>query len=657
MATSHDEIDLGPRARRIFGSSAGRRDALRIFLTALVVGGLLALFDLGAVLGTWLSAPWTAPLAGAAAFMSIMAIALGPALMRRMLELGAEVSRRRDAEARLADFTAASSTWFWEMDADFHFTMVSANAPEALATLVATGEPWQPGPEQSEDEAWVHHRANLARGRPVRDFRFRIAEPDGGLRYLQISGNPVEDRSGRLLGFRGTGADVTLEALAPAEVEHLAGHDPLTDLPNRELLLERAAQALARARLQGEEAALLRLDLDRFAEINDAFGHAAGDYLVRACGERLLACLAEGDTLARVGADGFALLLANAANSDQVEALCGRLLGVLAEPFELDGQPTSPSASIGVVLIPGDGEQAEELLRRAGVALSRAKREGGARVRFFEIEMDGELQERRAREADLRRALERGEFELHYQAELRAGGDEVVGLEALLRWRHPELGLILPADFLRAAEDSGLIVPLGAWALRTACRQATLWPRMRVAVNLSAAQFVDPGLLERVRQALEESGLEAKRLELEITEGALLSAPRAASAILDRLKELGVRIAIDDFGSGYSSLGYLQKFDKIKIARSVTAALEWREEATALVRAMLGLGQSLGMEICAEGVETDAQASWLTKQGCGALQGSHLARPQEAPEIDSLIERAAGGVATLGALSDAVPVA
>ncbi len=657
MASSHDQIDLGPRALRIFGNAAARKDVLRIVLIALAAGALFATFDIGALLGAWLSQPLTAALADGAAFMTVMAIALCPALMRRMDELGAEVERRRDAEARLADFAAASSEWFWEMDAELRFTMVSANAPAALAALVQSGEPWRPAPELAEDEAWVRHRANLARGRPVRDFRFRIAEPDGGLRYLQISGNPALDHAGKLLGFRGTGADVTLETLAAAEVQHIASHDPLTDLPNRGLLLERVGHALTRARLEGEQSALLWLDLDRFGELNDTLGLAAGDRLIRACAERLRACISEVDTLARIGADQFAILRRHAADPDHVAALCDQLLGALAEPFELDGRAPSLSASIGVVLIPADGEDADQLLRHADIALSQAKREGDGTVRFFEAGMDAELQERKAREADLRRALEQGEFELHYQPQLSADSQEVVGLEALLRWRHPELGLVLPADFLRVAEDSGLIVPLGAWALRTACRQAIAWPRMRISVNLSPAQFVHHGLFDLVQAALEETGLEAQRLELEITEGALLGAPRAACEILERLKQLGVRIAIDDFGTGYSSLGYLQKLDKIKIARAVTAALDWREDASAMVDAMLGLGRSLGMAVCAEGVETGAQASWLSKQGCAELQGFYLARPLEAAEIDALIERAAGGAATLGALGDPAPVA
>jgi diguanylate cyclase (GGDEF)-like protein len=447
----------------------------------------------------------------------------------------------------------------------------------------------------------------------------------------------LHDAAGQLCGFRGSGTDVTQAAVVEAQARHLAAHDPLTDLANRAGLLERLEHALARARHNGEQAALLCLDLDRFSELNDTLGHTAGDRVIKACAERLLACVQESDTVARIGGDEFAIVQQQTDQPGAAEALCRRLMDALVEPFEIDDQALILTASVGVVLIPGDGSHADDLLKHADLALRRAKDEGLGSWRFFEAEMDAELWQRKALETDLWRAFAQGEFELHYQPQIWSATKAVIGLEALLRWRHPEQGLIMPAEFLPVAEESGLIVPLGAWVLREACARAAAWPKIRMSVNLSPAQFRHRELVEQVGQALADSGIEPERLELEITEGALLRDTRIACEILDRLKHLGVRIAIDDFGTGYSSLSYLQKFDKIKIARSFTGALGRQENADGIIHGIMGLGRLLGMEVCAEGVETGEQSDWLRAQGCAELQGFHFSRPLEAAEINSLL--------------------
>jgi EAL domain-containing protein (putative c-di-GMP-specific phosphodiesterase class I) len=332
-------------------------------------------------------------------------------------------------------------------------------------------------------------------------------------------------------------------------------------------------------------------------------------------------------------------------------------MDALVAPFEIDDQALILTAGVGVALIPGDGRHADDLLKHADLALRSAKREGLSSWRFFAPEMDAELWQRKAFETDLWRAFAQGEFELHYQPQIGAGTNAVAGLEALLRWRHPEQGLILPSEFLPIAEDSGLMAPLGAWVLREACARAAAWPQIRLSVNLSPAQFLHRELIDQVTHALAESGLEPERLELEITESALLRDTQVACAILDRLKRLGVRVAIDDFGAGYSSLSYLQKFDKIKIARLFTGALGRKEDADGIVHGIMGLGRLLGMAVSAEGVETAEQSDWLRAQGCAELQGSHFSRPLEAPEIEALMRGMADDAAAAPTVEEAVSAA
>jgi predicted signal transduction protein with EAL and GGDEF domain len=364
--------------------------------------------------------------------------------------------------------------------------------------------------------------------------------------------------------------------------------------------------------------------------------------VLQACAERLQGCLADGDTLARIGGDEFAIVQLADRPADAA-ALCGRLSEALAAPFEIDGEGMTLTASIGVVLIPSDGESADDLLKHADLALHRAKADGRGSCNFFEPDMDAELWRRKALEADLWRALSEQEFELHYQPQIAADGEMVVGLEALLRWRHPEQGLVLPAEFLPVAEQTDLVMPLCGFVLREACARAAAWPAIVMSVNLSPAQFLHRQLAGMVQQALDESGLEPGRLVLEINEVALLGNTRVACELLDRLKLLGVRIAIDDFGSGYSSLSYLQKFDKIKIARSLTAALGREERTDAMIIAMVGLGRMLGMAVSAEGVETVEQSTWLRERDCAELQGFYFSRPLEAAEVEALMRASENG--------------
>jgi diguanylate cyclase (GGDEF)-like protein len=623
-----------------------------IITVVMLAGGTLslaALVDIAGLLGAWSTHSWGWLLNELLALLVVLSVALGIVAASRRRQLRAELARRREAERRLAEFAATSSEWLWEIDAEQRLVKVSDHAPPALIELARARAPWQPGGALADDEAWVRHRSDLVRGRPFRDFRFRVAVSDGGECHLQLHGSPLHDASGQLCGFRGSGIDVTQAALAEIQARHLATHDPLTDLANRAGLIDQLEHALARARTSGEQAALLCLDLDRFGELNDTLGHSAGDRVIKACAERLLACVEEADLVARIGGDEFAIVQQQPDQPRAAEALCRRLMDALVEPFEIHDQALILTAGVGVVLIPAGGSHADDLLKHVDLALRQAKSDGQGSCRFFEAAMDVALWQRKAFETDLWRAFAEGEFELHYQPQIAAASRTVIGLEALLRWRHPEQGLIMPAEFLPVAEESGLIVPLGAWALREACARAAAWPKIRMSVNLSPAQFLHRALVDQVAQALADTGVEPARLELEIAEGALLRDPRVACEILDRLKPLGVRIAIDDFGAGYSSLSYLHKFDQIKIARSFTGALGRQEDADVIIHGIMGLSRLLGMAVCAEGVETGEQSDWLSAQGCAELQGAHFGRPLEAAEINSLLRGADDATAAVSA--------
>ncbi|HJV42977.1 putative bifunctional diguanylate cyclase/phosphodiesterase [Caulobacter sp.] len=425
-----------------------------------------------------------------------------------------------------------------------------------------------------------------------------------------------------------------------AQIARLAHYDPLTDLPNRVLFQKSLAEALARRARKGDQLAVHFIDLDRFKTVNDTLGHPLGDALLREAAERLRHCVREGDTVARLGGDEFAVVQTGLSGMDGATRLAGRVVEAMAAPFELHGHQVVIGASVGVSAAPSDGEDADELLKKADMALYRAKADGRGAFHFFERAMDEQLQARRALELDLRRALQDGEFELFYQPLYHLDDERVTGCEALLRWRHPERGMVSPADFIPLAEEIGLIVPLGEWVLRTACAEAARWPEhVRLAVNLSPAQFRDRGLVTTVVSALASSGLPAQRLELEITESVLLQDSAANMTMLHDLKALGVRISMDDFGTGYSSLSYLRSFpfDKIKIDQTFVRDILHDSDAMAIIKAVLDLGSSMGVTTTAEGVETQAQLDALRGQGCAEIQGYFISRPAPAADIARML--------------------
>jgi diguanylate cyclase (GGDEF)-like protein len=384
------------------------------------------------------------------------------------------------------------------------------------------------------------------------------------------------------------------------------------------------------------------LDLDYFKNVNDTLGHAAGDHLLRCVADRLRSCFRGNDTVARLGGDEFAVVLANLSKPEVAATLASQLIGVVGQPVDYNGQQITTGLSIGIALSSSDGGDGETILKNADLALYRSKADGRGTFRFFEADMDARAQARRALEIALRQAVSRNELECHYQPQVDIYTDQIVAFEALVRWRHPERGLISPAEFIPLAEETGIIHRLGEWVLRRACLDAAEWPdSVRISVNVSPAQFRNQELTQMVAGVLKETSFPSHRLELEITESILLKDVEANLKTLHDLKELGIRIAMDDFGTGYSSLGNLRSFpfDKIKIDRSFVSDLELNPDSAAIVHAILGLGHSLGIATCAEGVETKAQLSYLRREGCSEVQGYYYSKPRPLAEAAAMLER------------------
>jgi diguanylate cyclase (GGDEF)-like protein/PAS domain S-box-containing protein len=473
--------------------------------------------------------------------------------------------------------------------------------------------------------------ARMALVKERKDHVLERDRPDGT--SLEVRGVPLED-GGHLTIY----TDVTERRRSEAKIAHMALHDALTGLANRVLLNEQLQQALARVK-RGDIVAVHLLDLDHFKHVNDTLGHPSGDKLLREVADRLRVLVRETDTIARMGGDEFAILQAAIAQPADATALARRVIETISEPYDLDGRQVVVGTSVGIAIGPTDGLATDQLMRNADLALYRAKDDGRGTYRFFEPDMDAEMQERRALEYDLRKALPDGQFELHYQPVVNLETNKITGFEALLRWRHPERGMVPPSAFISLAEEIGFIVPLGEWVLRQACTTAAQWPpHTRVSVNLSPVQFKNPGLVQVVIGTLAATGLEAERLELEITESALLEDSEATLATLFRLREIGVRIAMDDFGTGYSSLGYLQSFpfDRIKIDRSFIKDIADGFGSLNIVRAVAALGKGLGMETTAEGVETSEQLDSVKSEGCTEMQGFLFSKPRPAHEIREL---------------------
>jgi len=457
-----------------------------------------------------------------------------------------------------------------------------------------------------------------------------------GGRMISISYEPMTDG-----GWIATHEDITERCKSEAQIVFLARHDALTQLPNRVVFQERLIQALAHVD-RGDGFAVLYLDLDQFKAVNDTLGHPIGDELLCAVALRLRDVLRDGDIVARLGGDEFAIIQMDAPSPGEATALARRVVRTVGAPYDLQGNHVVVGVSIGIALAPGDGLHPAQLLKNADLALYRAKREGRGTWRFFEAAMDSAAQARRALELDLRHESLLQQLELYYQPVVCSRTRHVTGFEALLRWHHPTRGLVSPNDFISVAEEIGMIVPIGAWVLQQACATASTWQdHLKIAVNLSPVQFRGHALVAAVAEAVRCSGIAPPRLELEITEGVMLEENSANLSVLHDLRNLGVRISMDDFGTGHSSLSYLRSFpfDTIKIDRSFVIDLTTRDECLAIVRAVTGLASSLHMNTIAEGVETEAQFAMLAAEGCTEVQGYLFSKPVPARELPALFAR------------------
>jgi diguanylate cyclase (GGDEF)-like protein/PAS domain S-box-containing protein len=546
---------------------------------------------------------------------------------------------------RLAHEAGRIGTFARDLSSDFYET-----TPETRAILGIPDEVkhvsvayWQSCiPPEDRERVAARMREASAQGPAGLDYETRIVRPvDGETRWIFVRGRQTFDENRLPVRVVGVMIDITERRLAEEKLAHAARYDALTDLPNRVLFHERLEEAHARSR-RGESFAVLCLDLDRFKEVNDTLGHALGDRLLVEAGKRIGNELRQTDTLSRLGGDEFAIVQSHIGGPDSSEKLAQRLVAIVSEPYELDGHLVHVGLSIGIALGPADGDDHDTLMRAADMALYQAKGDGRGRFAFFNPEMNARMQTRRALQNDLRDALERGEFELFYQPIIDVGSRGIVGFEALIRWRRTDGRLIPPDAFIPLCEETGLIAPIGAWVIAAACAQAATWERpLGVAVNLSPMQFSTGRLEAEVARALAASGLAPSRLELEITESAVLQDTNTTLATLARLKACGIRIAMDDFGAGYSSLTHLQQFpfDRVKIDRAFTREIVGSRKGLAIVKAMTDLCQALEMSTTAEGVETEEQFRAVASLGCPEAQGYLFSPPRPASEIPEMLAR------------------
>jgi diguanylate cyclase (GGDEF)-like protein len=445
-----------------------------------------------------------------------------------------------------------------------------------------------------------------------------------------------------------TYTDLTERKLAERRILHTARHDVLTDLPNRLLFRERLEEALAESQRSTQRFAVLWLDLDRFKAVNDALGHAIGDELLVAVADRVRTILRQGDVVARLGGDEFAILQRAGEQPIAASSLADRLISELSQPFNIQDHQLHIGASVGMAIWPSDGADGDTLLKNADLALYRAKADGRGVFRFFEAEMDAQVKTRRALELELRSALNDGEFELYHQPLVGTRDRKIKAFEALVRWNHPTRGLVSPDQFISLAEETRMILPLGNWVIQEACRHAAAWDSsVGVAVNISAVQFASGTLVQSVREALDNSGLQPHRLQLEVTESVLMESAELSGRIFKELHDLGVRIALDDFGTGYSSLSYLRSFafDKIKIDRSFLRELTATAGSLSFIRTIVSLGASLGIPVCAEGVETEQQLELVRSLGCTEAQGYLISRPRPLGDALAMLKQAAASAA------------
>ncbi|MDE2082980.1 MAG: EAL domain-containing protein [Burkholderiales bacterium] len=542
----------------------------------------------------------------------------------------------------LRDFEENASDLLWETDAAGRLRRVS---PKLAATLATPAEQLAARPildllkrmaprSAGTADPIGPFRERLRRGEPFRDLPLAL-QHSGGKRWWSVTAKPLRDAEGRVAGWRGVAADITQAHSATEQLTWLAHFDPLTGLTNRHRFRAQLGEMLAAGPMR-PGCALLCLDLDNFKITNDTLGHAAGDALLQEVARRLVAGARRTDTVARLGGDEFAVILRELASPDEAAGLTQRLIETLNTPCEVQGARVAARASVGLVMVPASASDVDAVLEQADLALYAAKASGGGGFRVFEPQMAASMRRRQRIEQALRQALAQGELSLAYQPQVDLRSRRVIGLEALLRWQHPELGAVSPAEFVPVAEEAGLIRPIGQWVLAQACRDAMQWPQtLTVSVNVSPVQAMSHDLVPVTQAALRDSGLAASRLELEITESIFMHDSEATLAVLRTLRDSGVRVALDDFGTGYSSLSYLRRFpfDTLKIDRSFVHELPSRPDTQAIVGMIAALAATLRMKIVAEGVEDAAQLRLLESYGCDAMQGYLVARPMPAHRL------------------------
>ncbi|MBI2746652.1 MAG: EAL domain-containing protein [Burkholderiales bacterium] len=563
-------------------------------------------------------------------------------VMREFTQRKIAENQLQASEERFRSLTDLSSDWYWEIDENFRFTnFVGYRDGKSIMTRdESLGKTrWELGALNLSPDDWDAHRRVLESHLPFRDLELQRLDADGKPYWVAVSGTPIFDGKGRFCGYRGIGRDISKRKNAEDETQRLAFYDTLTGLPNRRLLMDRLSHAQVTSARSKRYGALLFIDLDNFKDLNDTLGHDVGDLLLEQVALRLVSCLREGDTAARFGGDEFVVMLEDLNESDtdaasQAELVAEKIINRLNAPYELVGRQHNSSPSIGITLFCGSSLGVDELLKRADVAMYQAKAAGRNTMRFFDPGMQAAVLARAALDADLRLGLQRDELLLHYQPVVDAY-NKIVGYEALLRWRHPGRGLVSPGEFIGLAEQTGLILPIGQWVLRSACRQLVAWSqqpataRLSLAVNVSARQFRQADFVAQVQSVLSETGVDPQYLKLELTESVLISDVEDAIRKMGALRERGVRFALDDFGTGYSSLSYLKRLplDQLKIDQSFVRDVLTDPNDAAIVRTILALAQSMDLQAVAEGVETEGQRQFLLDNGCTVFQGYLFGRP------------------------------
>jgi len=552
----------------------------------------------------------------------------------------------RTSEARFRALTHLSSDWYWEQDVDLRFTLVEGQHKEGdpIREFFVGKQLWDSGFNIETVDGWEQHREMVSTRLAFRDVVIHCVLPSGAPFYLSMSGEPIFDDEGKFTGYRGISREITEQKISQERIQYLATHDGLTGLPNRVMFSHLLNLGIPLAARNKRSFAVLFIDLDRFKFVNDTLGHDAGDGLLQEITRRFKQTLRASDVIARLGGDEFVVLIQEMTDANQPATVARKLLAAAMEPMALLGQECRVTASIGIAVYPADGEDEQSLMKNADIAMYHAKEEGKNNFQFFSKDIKSHSLERMTLEANLRHALERNEFSLHYQAKVDLNSGKINGVEALLRWQSPILGSVSPVQFIPVAEDTGMIVAIGKWVLETACAQNVAWqqeglPPICMAVNLSVRQFADDHLLTDIAAVLQNTGMASHLLELEITESMVIHHPEQAIQLLTAIKNMGVRLAIDDFGTGYSSLGQLKNFpiDTLKVDRSFIRDIETNLGDKAITEAIIAMAKTLTLTVVAEGVETLEQASFLREHACDEMQGYYFSKPIEGAAFAALL--------------------